>query len=49
MERYLRVHGALDEEQLSKVAYDIYKGLVYLNEMGIVHRDLKVANVFRSE
>jgi serine/threonine protein kinase len=26
--------------------YEIYKGLVYLNDHHIVHRDLKPANIF---
>ena len=27
MERYIKVHGALDEDRASKIAYDIFKGL----------------------
>jgi serine/threonine protein kinase len=46
LERYLKVNGALDEQTTARIAYDVFKGLEYLNKMEIVHRDLKVANIF---
>lgn len=49
LQRYLKVNGALDEQTVSRIAYDIYKGLEYLAEKQIVHRDLKVANIFLNQ
>lgn len=34
------------EQDISKIIYEVYKGLVYLNQRNIVHRDLKPANIF---
>lgn len=38
--------GALDEQKCKAIICDVYQGLLYLAEKGIVHRDVKVANVF---
>jgi serine/threonine protein kinase len=36
----------LGETAANGFVRDIFKGLLYLGERGIVHRDLKIANVF---
>ena len=34
------------EKEIDKIVYEVYQGLVYLNQKAIVHRDFKLANVF---
>jgi polo-like kinase 1 len=37
---------AMDEMKCRTIICDVYQGLLYLAENAIVHRDVKVANVF---
>ena len=46
LETLLKKKGVFSEEETMKIVYDLYKGLLYLSEIAIVHRDLKIANVF---
>lgn len=34
---------------MQKVIADVYGGLYYLSSKGIVHRDLKIANIFMKD
>ena len=43
---YVKKRGVLDENTAAKFIKDIFEGLLYLASMNIVHRDIKVANVF---
>lgn len=36
----------MDEPAISRIAYEVFQGLSYLNEMNIIHRDFKIANIF---
>lgn len=45
----IRKRGPLDENSAKKIIYETYSGLKYLNEMRIIHRDFKVANVFMND
>jgi|JI9StandDraft_1071089.scaffolds.fasta_scaffold317136_2 serine/threonine-protein kinase ULK/ATG1 len=38
--------GRLTEEEAWPFIRDIYEGLNYLNSKGIIHRDIKAANIF---
>ncbi|CAM6006644.1 unnamed protein product [Sphagnum balticum] len=46
LERLLRSRGKMDEREAAKIIRDVYKGLLHLHSLSIVHRDLKVANIF---
>lgn len=46
LEKVIEKHKYLHEKNIGRIVYQIYKGLVYLNQHQIVHRDLKPANVF---
>ena len=35
-----------EEKEIYKYVYGIYKGLLYLAGLNIIHRDFKLANVF---
>lgn len=39
----------LDEAQISMVAREVLKGLAYLHQKGIVHMDVKAANILLTE
>lgn len=49
MEAKLKSSGILDEETAGPIIADVFRGLSYLSEMQVVHRDIKVANIFLSE
>ena len=38
--------GQINEADLYGIAVDVYEGLKYLAEKHIIHRDLKVSNIF---
>lgn len=41
--------GRLHEDEAWPYIRDIYEGLNYLNSKGVIHRDLKAANIFLRE
>lgn len=49
LQKRLRAHGPLKEKDLFQVAVDVYEGLKYLAQNNIVHRDLKLSNIFVNE
>lgn len=49
MEDKLKSSGILDQETAGPIITDIFLGLSYLSQMQVVHRDIKVANIFLSE
>ncbi len=36
----------LNETEIHAVIADVYKGIKYLDSKNIIHRDLKIANIF---
>lgn len=46
MESRLRKERYFDEYRAEPIIKDIFEGLQYLSEKNVIHRDLKVANVF---
>lgn len=46
LEKRLIRHKRFDEHEITKILYEVYKGLSYLNSHHIIHRDFKIANVF---
>ena len=49
MEDRVKKVGKLEEGEIQKVIGDVLSGLLYLSSKGIVHRDLKIANIFMKE
>lgn len=49
LEKLIFRKNSLEEKNVRKIIYGIYKGLLYLNSQKIVHRDIKPANVFLDE
>ncbi|CCB88933.1 protein kinase domain-containing protein [Simkania negevensis] len=47
LERYFRLNPRRSEEEVQGMLYDIFQGVAAMNDMQIVHRDLKDANVIR--
>ena len=43
--KVIKSRNRLEEPQCRSTIYDIYQGLLYLSELNIVHRDIKVANI----
>jgi len=46
LESRLRKDRYFDEFRAEPIIKDIFEGLYYLSEKNVIHRDLKVANVF---
>lgn len=46
LDMFVKREGFLTEEKAAPFIKDVFEGLLYLSEVGIVHRDLKVANIF---
>jgi serine/threonine protein kinase len=46
LESRLRKERYFDEYRAEPIIKDIFEGLYYLAEKNVIHRDLKVANVF---
>lgn len=46
LDMFVKKEGFLTEEKAGHFIKDIFEGLTYLAENSIVHRDLKVANIF---
>jgi serine/threonine protein kinase len=41
--------GRLSEDEAWPYIRDIYEGLNYLSSKGVIHRDIKAANIFLKE
>lgn len=46
LETIITKKKCLQEKEIRPLIYGIYKGLLYLNEQNIIHRDFKPANIF---
>jgi serine/threonine protein kinase len=46
---YIRNYGPLPWEKLCKIAYPLVKGLDYMHQKGILHRDLKPDNILYNQ
>ena len=47
--KYLKLKGTLTEPETRGVMLQVIKGLQYLHENGIIHRDLKLSNLLLTE
>ncbi len=48
LESKIDKYGAVAEADGLPIVKGVFKGLLYLSEMNIIHRDIKVANIFMS-
>ena len=46
MEGRIKRKHKLEEWEINNIIADVYRGLKYLASKNIVHRDLKIANIF---
>lgn len=46
---YMRRHGPLSVDQVVRVGVEVARGMDYLHQMRIIHRDLKAANLLMDE
>ena len=50
LEEYIRANiylkRTIEEEKLWEIFYECLNGLVYLHQKGIIHRDIKLKNIF---
>lgn len=46
LDMFTKREGFLTEERAAPFIKDVFEGLIYLSENNIVHRDIKVANIF---
>lgn len=46
LESKLRKHKSFTETRAQPYIKDIFEGLAYLNDNQVIHRDIKVANIF---
>lgn len=46
MEGRIKRKQKLEEWEINNIIADVYRGLKYLASKNIVHRDLKIANIF---
>ena len=46
MEGRIKRRQKLEEWEINNIIADVYRGLKYLASKNIVHRDLKIANIF---
>lgn len=46
---FLKENGVLPLQSILKVATDVSKGMNYLHQNNIIHRDLKAANILMDE
>jgi NIMA (never in mitosis gene a)-related kinase len=53
LQKYIKTHiksyKMISEEEIWKAAEHILKGLNHLHKKGIMHRDIKCANIFKSK
>lgn len=49
LDKKLKTVGHFREEEMYSIAVDVLEGLKYLKEKNIIHRDLKVSNIFISK
>ncbi len=46
LESKMKKNKQMDPQFIENIIADVYKGLNYLSSKSIIHRDLKIANVF---